>query len=186
MVLYHNQSVIVILQIMRVKEKIVYVLQSKTFQRITFFVGIVLLLVIGLVAISPEPFLKFGYPGVFFMTAMGGSSLLLIPLASHFNVYLLAFAGASGMAINDSVAWIIGSSGKAVVERPEKLKRIEHSVKRYGTFAIFFWSLIPFPYDIIGFVAGYMGLSYVRYVIPTFLGKFIRFTLIGLGILSFF
>ena len=137
-------------------------------------------------AISPEPFLKFGYPGVFIMSAIGGSSLLLIPLASHFNIYLLAFAGASGMAINDSIAWIIGNSGKAVVDRPVKLKKIEHSIEKYGIFAIFFWSLIPFPYDIIGLVAGYLGLSYVRYIIPTFLGKFIRFTLIGLGILSFF
>ena len=90
------------------------------------------------------------------------------------------------MAINDSIAWIIGNSGKAVVDRPVKLKKIEHSIEKYGIFAIFFWSLIPFPYDIIGLVAGYLGLSYVRYIIPTFLGKFIRFTLIGLGILSFF
>lgn len=171
---------------MRAKEKIVYFLQSKIFKRITFFVGIVLLLVTGLIAISPEPFLKFGYPGVFLMCAMGGSSILLIPLASHFNIYWLAFAGAFGMAINDSIAWIIGNSGKAIVERPAKLKKIENSVERYGMLAIFFWSLIPFPYDIIGFIAGYLGLPYIRYVIPTFLGKFIRFTLIGLGILSFF
>ena len=171
---------------MRVKEKIVYFFQSKTCKRIAFFIGILFLLVTGFVAISPEPFLKFGYPGVFIMSAIGGSSLLLIPLASHFNIYLLAFAGASGMAINDSIAWIIGNSGKAVVDRPVKLKKIEHSIEKYGIFAIFFWSLIPFPYDIIGLVAGYLGLSYVRYIIPTFLGKFIRFTLIGLGILSFF
>ena len=168
------------------KEKIVSFVKSTTFKRVTFFVGIILLIVTGLVAISPEPFLKFGYPGVFVMSAMGGSSLLLIPLASHFNIYLLAFAGAFGMAINDSIAWIIGNSGKAVVDRPVKLKKIEHSIEKYGIFAIFFWSLIPFPYDIIGLVAGYLGLSYVRYIIPTFLGKFIRFTLIGLGILSFF
>ncbi len=171
---------------MRLNKKIVYFLQSKTRKRITFFIGIILLLVTGLIAISPEPFLKFGYPGVFVMCALGGSSLLLIPLASHFNIYVLAFAGASGMAINDSIAWIIGNSGKAVVDRSVKLKKIERSIEKYGIFAIFFWSLIPFPYDIVGLVAGYLGLSYVRYIIPTFLGKFIRFTLISLGILSIF
>ena len=170
---------------MRVKEKIVYFFQSKTCKRIAFFIGILFLLVTGFVAISPEPFLKFGYPGVFIMSTIGGSSLLLIPLASHFNIYLLAFAGASGMAINDSIAWIIGNSGKMIVKRPAKLKRIEHSIEKYGMIAIFFWSLIPFPYDIIGLVAGYAGLPYIRYVIPTFLGKFIRFILIGLGMLSF-
>lgn len=169
-----------------VKEKIVQFFQTKIFKRITFFVGIVLLLVTGYIAISPEPFLKFGYPGVFVMCVLGGSSLLLIPLASYFNIYLLAFAGASGMAINDSIAWMIGNSGKAIVDRPAKLKKIEHTISKYGSFAIFFWSLVPFPYDLIGFVAGYLGLSYTRYIIPTFLGKFIRFTFIGLGILSIF
>jgi len=166
------------------KERSVYILQSKTFRRCSFVLGILLLILTGFIAIRPEPFLRFGLPGVFAMCAMGGSSLLLIPLAPYFNVFALAFAGASGMAVNDSIAWIVGSSGKSVVERPVKLKKIEDGVKKYGVFAIFFWSLIPFPYDIIGFVAGYLGLPYVHYVIPTFLGKFIRFTFIGLGIVS--
>ena len=164
--------------------KIVRILQSKTFKRTMFITGILILLLTGFIVVSPETFLRFGYPGIFVICALGGSSLLLIPLTQYFNVFGLAFAAASGMAVNDSIAWIIGSSGTAIVERPAKLKKIEHTVERYGMVAIFFWSLIPFPYDLVGFVAGYLGLSYPRYVIPTFLGKFVRFSLIGLGLAS--
>lgn len=137
------------------------------------------------IGLKPEPFLRFGYLGIFGFNLFGPGTLLIFSLAKHFNVYGLAFVSAIGMAFNDSIAWIIGNSGTAVIEKSRKLKTIEKTVQRYGVLALFIWSIIPFPYDLVGFVAGYLGLPYKKYIVPTFLGKFIRIMLIGLGVVSF-
>jgi len=166
------------------KKIIVNLVQSKIFKKITFFLGIVFLIGTAFIAFKPEPFLNYGYLGVFIFNLFGAGTLLALSLVKHFNIYGLAFVSALGMAFNDSVAWIIGNSGTAVIKKGDRFKAIEKTVQKYGVFALFIWSLIPFPYDLVGFVAGYLGLSYKKYIVPTFLGKFIRLVLLGLGVAS--
>ena len=197
------------------KEKIVHIVESKFFKQVTFFLGIIFILLSLFISFNPEPFLRFSYLGIFIFNMLGGSGVLLVPsLVRFFNLTGLAFATAAGMGFNDSVAWLVGNSGQTIigptslklpksswvspesltspftnqsnsgVKKGKKVKLIEKSINKYGVFALFFWSLIPFPYDLIGFVAGYLGLSYVKYIIPTFLGKFVRIILLGLGIIS--
>jgi membrane protein YqaA with SNARE-associated domain len=90
------------------------------------------------------------------------------------------------MVLNDSVAWLIGRSGDVVLQRSKKLERIEKGIHKFGPFVLFFWSLMPIPYDFVGLIAGYLEFSYKSYVIPSFLGKFVRFILLGIGIFVFF
>src|SRR3989344_6598745 len=113
--------------------------------------------------------------------------MILVPaLAGTLNIYVLAFVIALGMAFNDSVSWLVGKSGDIIVKRTKKIEQIEKTIHKYGSVALFFWSLIPFPYDLVGLIAGYLELSYKRFIIPTFLGKFIRFILLGLGMVKYF
>ncbi len=168
------------------KEKLVKIFQSKTFKKVTLVFGILFLVLTGLISFKPDPFLRFGYLGVFVFNLFGAGTILVFSLARHMNVFGLAFFTALGMAFNDSVAWLIGNSGETIIPKSKKTERIENTVQKYGVFALFVWSLLPIPYDIIGLVAGYLGVSYKRYIIPTFLGKFIRMILIGLGMVSYF
>ncbi len=168
------------------KEKLVKIFQSKTFKKVTLILGILFLVLTGLISFKPDPFLRFGYLGVFVFNLFGAGTILVFSLARHMNILGLAFFTALGMAFNDSVAWLIGNSGETIIPRSKKTQRIESTVQRYGIFALFVWSLLPIPYDIIGLVAGYLGVSYKRYIIPTFLGKFIRMILIGLGMVLYF
>jgi len=167
------------------KKQIVDFFSSKTFKRVTFVLGILFLVLTVFISFKQESFLRFGYLGIFAFNLFGPGTLLIFSLANHFNIYGLAFVSAIGMAFNDSVAWIIGNSGTAVIEKSRKLKTIEKTVQKYGVLALFIWSIIPFPYDLVGFVAGYLGLPYKKYILPTFLGKFIRIILLGFGIVSF-
>lgn len=164
--------------------KLKHFFQSIYFKRLSFFFGIVFLIVAAFFAVNPEPFLRFGYVGVFVFNILGAGTFLIIPLVKHFQLLPLALVSACGITINDSISWFIGASGTAVIPKGKKIKRVEKSIQKYGVYALFFWSLIPFPYDLIGFVAGYLGISYRRFVIPTFLGKFIRLILIGIGTLE--
>jgi len=167
-----------------VKEKVKAIVQSKLFKKVTFVLGLLFIILTLVISVDPKPFLRFGYLGVFVLNIFGSGTLLIPFLIKYMNLFLLALFSGLGIAVNDSVSWVIGSSGESLTKKGKKLERIEKSVQKYGVFALFFWSLIPFPYDLVGFVAGYLGMSYYKYIIPTFLGKFIRIILIGVGIIS--
>ena len=147
-------------------------MRSPKFKKLTLILGVLFFILTFFISFNPGPFLKFGYLGVFVFNLFGPGTLLFPSLVKHMNLIGLAIATTSGMALNDSVSWLVGRSGDVV--------------HKYGSVALFFWSLIPFPYDLIGLIAGYLEFSYKRFLIPTFLGRFIRFILLGLGIVKFF
>lgn len=159
--------------------------QSQRFKKFTLTAGIIFFIMTFLVSLDPRPFLRFGYLGVFVFSLFGPGSLLIFPLSAHMNIFLLSFITAMGMAFNDSVTWVVGRSGDIVLPRTGKIEKLEANVKKFGSIALFFWSLVPFPYDIVGFIAGYLEFSYRSFIIPTFLGKFIRFILMGAGAIWF-
>lgn len=160
------------------------IFQSKPFKILTLVFAVVFYLLAFVVAFTPEPFLKFGYLGIFVFNLFGPGTFL-IPVASrHFMVLGVALATSLGMAINDSVSWLAGKNGDIIFPRGRRVARIETAIKKYGPFALFFWALIPFPYDFIAVIAGYLKLPFKRFLIPTFLGRLLRFILMGSGIVA--
>ncbi len=169
------------------KDRWVRLLGSREIKGVAFVLGVVFLVLAVFVGVNPQPFLKFGYTGVFVFNMFGGAGVLLIPtLSRYMNLPALAFVSALGMAFNDSVSWWVGGIGHTIIPHSKKLERIEGSLRRSGWPVLFLWSLIPFPYDLIGFVAGYLRFSYKSFLVPTFLGKFVRFLLIGYGAIKLF
>lgn len=157
-------------------------LRSKAWKWVTVVLGLSFLLYTFLfVARDPAPFLRFGYAGVFVFNLVGPGMFLIPFLAQQMNVPLLAFVSALGMAANDSVSWMVGKNGDVVLPRGKRVIRIEALIVKYGAFALFFWALIPFPYDLIGLIAGYLQVPYRMFVLATFLGRLVRFLLIGFG-----
>jgi membrane protein YqaA with SNARE-associated domain len=174
----------VINDISSVGNKLANLFQSKKFKKISLILGIIFFFLTFLISFDPQPFLRFGYVGVFVFNLFGPGIFLFPPLIRHMNIFGLAFATALGMAINDSVSWLIGRSGDIVIPRSRKVEKIAGTIHRFGPMALFFWSLIPFPYDIIGLIAGYLEFSYKSFVIPTFLGKLVRFLILGSGMIA--
>ena len=168
------------------KNKLANLLQSKKFKKVTLILGVIFFVLTIIISFDPQPFLRFGYLGIFVFNLFGPETLLFPSLARHMNILGLAFATALGMAINDSVSWLVGRSGDVIMPRSNKVKRIEGTIHKFGSVALFFWSLIPIPYDIIGLIAGYLEFPYKSFILPTFLGKFVRFILLGSGIVALF
>jgi membrane protein DedA with SNARE-associated domain len=154
-------------------------INSRLFRRLLAVLGLGAFLVSIFSVVRPEPFLPYGLPGIFLINALGGNSILTLSFLRNFHVLPLVTTVSLGIAVNDSLAWIAGHFSLDAFNRPQKLARIETSVKKYGPYAIFFWSFIPFPYDLVGLVAGYLGMPYRSYLIPTFLGKYLRFMILG-------
>lgn len=160
--------------------------QSKSFKKTTFCLGIVFFVLSLFIVLDPKPFTRYGYLGVFVFNLFGPGTLIFPSLSRYMNIPLLAAVTSLGMMFNDSVAWLVGYSSEVFVGKPEKLKHIQSSIEKYGLWALLFWSIIPFPYDFAGLVAGYLKIPYRRFILPTFTGKFIRFILLGYGFLKIF
>jgi len=158
--------------------------QSKPFKVFTLVLAVIFYLLAFVIAFAPEPFLRFGYPGIFVFNLFGPGTFL-VPAASRFlSVGGVALVTALGMAINDSVSWLAGKNGDVIFPRGRRVERLEGQIKKYGPWALFFWAIIPFPFDLIAVIAGYLQINYVRFLIPMFFGRLIRFLLMGSGIVA--
>jgi membrane protein YqaA with SNARE-associated domain len=161
--------------------------KTRAFHVLVIIWGVIFILLTAVVAWKPEPFIRLGYPGVLIFNMLSGPGMFLLPtLAKRMNILGLSFFSALGMAINDSAGWIVGKNGEEILPSSQKVRNIRGTIQKYGPWALLVWSLTPFPYDLIGMIAGYLQIPYRRYIIPTFLGKFIRFLLISSGILAIF
>ena len=159
--------------------------QSKPFKVFTLILAVIFYLLALVIALAPEPFLYFGYPGIFVFNLFG-PGMFLVPAASrHFNIFGVALVTALGMAINDSISWLAGKNGDVVFPRGRRVERFETQIKKYGPWALFFWALIPFPYDFIAVIAGYLKIPFWRFLLPTFLGRLVRFLALGSGTVAF-
>lgn len=168
------------------RDRIGNFLRTKTFKEACFFLGTIFFILTLFITLDPQPFLRFGYLGVFVFNLFGPGTLLIPTLAKIMNIPMLAATAALGMMFNDSVAWLIGNTGQVFIGKPQKLVKIQKTIEKFGLWALFFWSLIPIPYDIVGLVAGYLNIPYKKYILPTFSGKFVRFILMGYGFMQIF
>lgn len=160
--------------------------QSKPFKVFTLVLAVIFYLLALVIAFAPEPFLKYGYAGIFVFNLFGPGTFLVPTASRHFAVFGVALFTASGMAINDSVSWLAGKNGDVVFPRGRRVERIEGNIKKYGPWALFFWALIPFPYDFIAIIAGYLQMPFWRFLVPTFLGRLVRFLGLGSGTVALF
>lgn len=154
---------------------------SKAFKKFTLILSVIFIVASFFVALDPRPFLQFGYLGIFVYNLFG-TGIVIVPVFSrYYNVILVAFLAALGMSVNDAVSWYAGKTGQIIIPPSPRMARIHDKIVRYGPWAIFFWALIPFPFDIIAVAAGYLRLPFWRFLIPMFLGRFVRFLLLGSG-----
>lgn len=157
-------------------------LESTTFKKAYFVVFLVLLLVGIYIMIEPEPFLKFGYLGIFTFNFLGGLGSYLIPsLSQKMNLIPLSFSTALGMVFNDTISFVVGKGSTAIIQKGKWINRVEKMISKYGSLALFVISPLPVPYDIIGLISGYLGVKYRSFFLATFAGKFLRMILIGIG-----
>ncbi|HUS60002.1 MAG TPA: VTT domain-containing protein [Nevskiaceae bacterium] len=168
------------------KDRLVKLFQNEKFKKIALVLGVLFIVLTLVISFNPKPFLKFGYLGVFVFNLFGPGTLLIPALSRYMNIFGLAFVTSLGMALNDSVSWLIGRSGDVVIPRSKKVLKMEDVLQKYGPFALFVLSFMPLPYDFIGLIAGYLGISFKFFLMPTFLGRFIRMILIGMGTVAMF
>jgi membrane protein YqaA with SNARE-associated domain len=134
----------------------------------------------------------YGYLGVFAIALLGNATVLFpVPYpaavavaATTLSLPGVALAAAVGSVIGETLAFVVGRSGKAVVERSRVYewmqRQLRHPVR--AALIIFVLAAIPNPlFDVAGLTAGAMGLPYALFVIPTLLGRIVKMLFFGLA-----
>jgi len=182
---------------------------KKTRRRRLIFI-IALLLVIGVtVALhliygrDPEKLVELKrhfYWGAFLISIIGNATIIfpgaVLVILSNLGILIydgtglygpiiIGLVGGIGAAIGETTGYIAGYSGREIVERRKMYGRVEGWVSKWGALAIFFFSLVPFVFDLVGIAAGIIRFPFWKFILLCGAGRTILYvvfvTLAALG-----
>ena len=139
---------------------------------------------------------SYGYLGIFIISILG-SATIVIPAPTIlvtfvgggiFNPFFVGLVSALGATIGELTGYLAGYSGRAIINKEEKLVKVEGWMKKYGLWTIFVLAVVPNPlFDLAGMVSGAGRIPIWKFLIVTLLGKTIKFlaiAFIGAGSVS--
>lgn len=139
-----------------------------------------------------------GYPGIF-LVAMLSSATVFIPLpgimfttamGAVFNPLWVALAAGVGAGLGEMSGYLVGYSGRELVNKTAWHERVEGWIRKYGIWIIILLSSIPNPaFDFVGFTAGVLKLPVWEFLLGAIIGNIIKMLLFaygGAGVLSYF
>ena len=126
---------------------------------------------------------SFGYAGVFLLSLIGASSVIipvpytvvLLTISPAFDVIPFAVVAAVGSALGELVGYGVGRMGRAALVGKKYLRKMDAMLaifKRYGIIVIFFFALTPLPDDLLFIPLGLMGYSIWKALAAAVCGKF--------------
>lgn len=167
-------------------------LGEKSNLRLTIF-RILALIVVILVSVyifsirdQVQHLAKYGYPGIFILSILANSTVLLpapgvffvFTLGAVFNPVGVAIAAGLGAAIGELTGYLAGFSGQAVVENMDAYERICQWMKAHRKFSnlfILLMAFIPNPiFDLAGIAAGTMKIPVHQFLIYCAIGKIFK------------
>lgn len=99
---------------------------------------------------------------------------LVITAASIWNPVIVALVASAGSALGEITGYFAGYIGEKIIidEQKAAYQQATSWMKRYGMWAVFVVSVIPFVlFDIIGLVAGALKLPLWRFLLACWLGR---------------
>ncbi len=130
----------------------------------------------------------FSYIGVFIANLIVSSSvgiplpgplIIIFAVATKMNIILVAIASGAGSIIGEMTGYYAGFLGNKVAKRTiRKYKKVEIWIKKffnkYAIPVIFLAAFLPFPFDLVGIVAGSSRYSIPKFLLVGFLGKILK------------
>lgn len=130
----------------------------------------------------------FSYLGVFISNLIVSSSvgiplpgplIIVFAVATKMNIILVSIASGAGSIIGEMTGYYAGFLGNKIALRTmKKYKKADKFIKKffnkYAVPIIFLTAFFPFPFDLIGIVAGSSRYSIPKFLIVGFAGKFLK------------
>jgi membrane protein YqaA with SNARE-associated domain len=127
---------------------------------------------------------NYGYLGVFVVSLISNATVILpvpgilvvFPLVATLNPVLLGLVGATAGTIGETTGYMVGYSGRGVVQRGRTYDRVEGWMKRWGGWTVFVFAVAPFLLvDIAGVVAGALRFPLWKFLLIVWAGKSIKY-----------
>lgn len=135
----------------------------------------------------------YGYPAIFFTSLLSSATLifpapslvLVLAMGHTANPVSLGLTAGIGAALGELTGYFVGYGGQAALEERPFMHYLERWMKKAGDLMIFTMAVIPNPLaDVSGIIAGASKVPIWRFLLVTWLGKSLRFTLLAsLGVL---
>ena len=155
-----------------------------------FFIVIGLSIAVLFIPLDPNEMKAYGYGGVFLITLLGAATLFIpgptmiaaFVVGSLLNPWIVSLVAGLGSALGESTGYAAGYASRALIS-PQEAKdswyqRIFRWMSSHPFLTIFLLDAIPnFVGDIAGLIAGRIKYSYLKFLLASFLGKTIRFSI---------
>lgn len=139
---------------------------------------------------------RLGYIGAFAVAAFANATVIVpVPyypviarLAQGLNVWGVIIAAAAGSAVGESVAYFVGRSGHRVVEETRASVWVVRQMRQPWKAALLLLGLSAPPnpaFDVVGLLAGALGIPFWLFLVSVFLGRIIRMGLVAFAGLTF-
>ncbi len=155
-----------------------------------FVISILLSVAVLFIPLNPDEMKAYGYGGVFLITLLGAATLFIpgptmvatFVVGSLLNPVLVAFVAGLGSAFGESTGYAAGYTSRAIITPQERkstwYQRIFRWMGSHPFLTIFLLDAIPnLIGDIAGLIAGRIKYSYLKFLLASFLGKTIRFSI---------
>lgn len=140
----------------------------------------------------------YGLLGLFIVMIIGSSPIPIPVEVIAFSAIALgapplptAVFASVGATLGGGITYLIGRGIVDLANLREKYEdkaeRAREWLDRYGAFAVFVFALFPLGFDAIALAAGGARMNVARFLLPTLLGRAIRYTVIfqvGYGFLE--
>lgn len=133
---------------------------------------------------------NYAYWGAFFISLAGNATVILpgavLPILSTIGIslypvtgspgpILVGLAGGIGAAIGEITGYMVGYSGRGIVERSKLYSLVEGWMRRWGALTVFILSVLPFFFDVVGIAAGVLRFPLWRFFLFCWLGRTILY-----------
>ncbi len=152
--------------------------------------SILLSVAVLFIPLNTEELKAYGYGGVFLITLFGAATLFIpgptmiatFVVGSMLNPVFVALVAGLGSAFGESTGYFAGYASHAIITPQERnntwYQRIFHWMGMHPFLTIFLLDAIPnLIGDIAGLIAGRTRYSYYKFLIASFLGKTVRFSI---------
>ncbi len=132
---------------------------------------------------------NYGYLGIFLISLVGNATIILpvpvfmliIAFGASFDPILVGLTSALGGTIGEMTCYLLGFSGRGVVENRYLYDRAVRWLQKWGVLTIFVFAVTPSPFDVIGIVAGLLKYPFWKFFLASLAGKIVKYIVLAYG-----
>jgi len=126
---------------------------------------------------------NYGYLSAFLISLIANATIILpfpgivilFALGASFNPVLVGLAGGIGGTIGEMTSYMLGYSGRGVVENRRFYDKATQWLKKWGVLTVFIFALTPLPFDVLGIAAGVLRFPFWKFFVACWCGKTILY-----------